>query len=211
MDNFNLRKYLTENKLTTNPRMLNEITVDDFFSSIQQSSGDNGMDIGTKVAVIKYGPSVILDIDDEKEEYLIQSQQTGKEVWVPFGMVQQTKSLEELPMKVQSQIKDLNQKNIKYKRLFLDNLLSNTEDFQYEKYKLAEVINFYLGIGQELWGIAKQYPEAVLYDDDYEELFLDILNDLITLSKLDKGDDEDLLQLINSYEKIGKIIGAGAL
>ena len=211
MDNFNLRKYLAENKLTTNPRMLNEITIDDFFSSIQQSSGDNGMDIGTKVAVIKYGPSVILDIDDEKEEYLIQSQQTGKEVWVPFGMVQQTKSLEELPMKVQSQIKDLNQENIKYKRLFLDNLLSNTEDFQYEKYKLAEVINFYLGIGQELWGIAKQYPEAVLYDDDYEELFLNILNDLITLSKLDKGDDEDLLQLINSYEKIGKIIGAGAL
>lgn len=211
MDNFNLRKYLAENKLTTNPRMLNEITVDDFFSSIQQSSGDNGMDIGTKVAVIKYGPSVILDIDDEKGEYLIQSQQTGKEVWVPFGMVQQTKSLEELPMKVQSQIKDLNQENIKYKRLFLDNLLSNTEEFQYEKYKLAEVINFYLGIGQELWGIAKQYPEAVLYDDDYEELFLDILNDLVTLSKLDEGDDEDLLQLINSYEKIGKIIGAGAL
>jgi hypothetical protein len=211
MDNFNLRKYLAENKLLTNYKRLNEITVDDFFSSIQQPSGNSGMDIGTKVAVIKYGPSVILDIDDDKKEYLIQSQQTGKEVWVPFGMVQQTKSLEELPMKVQSQIKDLNQENIRYKRLFLDNLLSNTEDFQYEKYKLPEVVNFYLGIGQELWNIAKQYPEAVLYDDDYEELFLNILNDLVTLSKLDGEDDEDLLQLINSYEKIGKIIGAGTI
>jgi hypothetical protein len=60
-----------------------------------------------------------------------------------------------------------------------------------------------------MWDIAKQNPKDVLYSDEFEDLFFLILNDLVKLKKLDKGENENLINLTQAYSKIGNIIGAG--
>jgi len=193
--------------------LLKENDIENLLSSINSfdpNNTENGINIGSNVAVIKHGPGTIIDIDDDNEMYTVKLLGTKKEIQVPFRSVQPTKLPEELPVKVQNNIETLRDEYETFKKYVVDNLLtSDEEDFNYEKYKLPNIINSYFTLGKQLWNICKQYPEAVLYSDEFEELFLDALNDLVTISKLDEEQDEDLNKLLVAYRKISDIIGAG--
>jgi hypothetical protein len=193
--------------------LLKENDIENLLSSINSfdpNNTENGINIGSNVAVIKHGPGTIIDIDDDNEMYTVKLLDTKKEIQVPFRSVQPTKLPEELPVKVQNNIETLRNEYETFKKYVVGNLLtSDEEDFNYEKYKLPNIINSYFILGKQLWSICKQYPEVVLYSDEFEELFLDALNDLVTISKLDEEQDEDLNKLLVAYRKISDIIGAG--
>jgi hypothetical protein len=50
---------------------------------------------------------------------------------------------------------------------------------------------------------------GISIDDEFEELFLEILGDLKVINKLDKNSNKELVSLVKAYEKIGDIIEAG--
>jgi len=193
--------------------LLKENDIENLLSSINSfnpNDTESGLNIGSNVAVIKHGAGTIVDVDDDNEMYTVKLLGTKKEIQVPFRSVQPTKFPEELPVKVQNNIETLKDKYEIFKKNVVGNLLtSDEEDFKYEKYKLPNIIDSYFTLGKQLWDICKQHPEAVLHSDEFEELFLDALDDLVTISKLDEEQDEDLNKLLVAYRKISDIIGAG--
>jgi hypothetical protein len=192
--------------------LLKEIDVDSLLNSISSfnpNDSEGGINIGSNVAVMKYGPGIIVNIDDEKEEYTVELLSNKKEIKVPFAFVQPTNLPEELPISVLNNIEEIANEHQNFRRNVVSNLLSsNEEDFNYERWKLSNIVDFYFDLGKQLWDICKQYPKEVLYNDEFEELFMDILGDLVTLNKLDQQQDEDLNKLVRAYRKIGDIIGA---
>ena len=192
--------------------LLKEMNMDSLLNSINSfdpSDTEGGINIGSNVAVIKYGPGVVVDIDDEKEEYTVKLNLNGKEIKIPFAFAQPANLPKELPISVLNTIEEIANEHQNFRRNVVGNLLSSDEEeFNYERWKLSNIINFYFDLGKQLWDICKQYPKEVLYNDEFEELFMDILGDLVTLSKLDQQQDEDLNKLVRAYRKIGDIIGA---
>jgi hypothetical protein len=201
--------------------LLKENDIDSLLNSINgfnSNDSEDGLNIGSNVSVIKYGAGTIVDIDDDNEMYIIELLDTKKEIKVPFTSVQPAKLPQELPIRVQNNIENLRDEYETFKKNVVGNLLTpDKEDmnsqihyyFNYEKYKLPNIIDSYFALGKQLWDICKQYPEAVLYNDEFEDLFLDAIDDLVTINKLDEEQDEDLNKLIIAYRKISKIIGAG--
>jgi hypothetical protein len=196
--------------------LLKESDIDSLLNSIGSFNPNDikgGINIGSNVAVIKYGAGQIVDIDEDNEEYTVKLLSNKKEIKVPFAFVQPTNLPEELPIGVLNQIEELGNEYNVFRRNVIGNLLSSNEedDFSTEKYKLPGIVDFYFDMGKQLWNMGKQYPDAVLYSDEFEELFMDVLDDIITLNKLDKEQDEDLNKLVRAYRKIGDIIGADVL
>jgi hypothetical protein len=197
--------------------LLKESDIDSLLSSIgsfNPNDTEGGLNIGSNVAVIKYGAGQIVDVDDETEEYTVKLLSNKKEIKVPFSFVQPANLPEELPTQVLNQIEELRGEHEIFRKNVVGNLLSSNEeedDFSMEKWKLPGIIDFYFDMGKQLWNICKQYPKTVIYSDEFEELFMDVLNDIITLNKLDKEQDEDLNKLVRAYRKISDIIGADVL
>ena len=113
-------------------------------------------------------------------------------------------------------IKKLEKEHKMYLKTFISNLANFNssnyrEDFQDEKWKLSSIAKFYLEIGEQLWNMFKQNNEYVTHSDEFEDLFIDISTLLNTLYKVDKGENEDLKNIVLAYKKIGKKIGAGVV
>lgn len=195
--------------------LLKENDIDSLLNSIGSFNPNDtkgGLDIGSNVTVIKYGEGQIVDIDDENEKYTVRLLSNKKEIEVPFTFVQPANLPEELPISVLNQIEKLTSEHEIFRRNVVGNMLSsNEDDFEMEKWKLSNIVNFYFNIGKQLWNICKQYPKMVIYSDEFEELFLDILDDIVTLNKLDQEQDEDLNKLVRAYRKIGDVIGADVM
>ena len=215
---FNLVKSITNEikRMQQLAGLLKEIDVDSLLNSISSfnpNDSEGGINIGSNVAVMKYGPGIIVNIDDEKEEYTVELLSNKKEIKVPFAFVQPANLPEELPINILSQIEELRNEYEVFRRNVIGNLLSSNEedDFSTEKYKLPGIVDFYFDLGKQLWDICKQYPQTVIYSDEFEELFLDILGDIVILNKLDQGEDEDLNKLLRAYRRIGDIIGADVI
>jgi len=101
-----------------------------------------------------------------------------------------------------------------YIRSFISNAADpnqKEEDFKDERWKLSSIADFYLGIGRQMWNMFKENEEYIIHSDEFEDLFLEILNVLRTLQKFDQGMNEDLEDIIRVYEKIGDKIGAGVI
>jgi hypothetical protein len=182
-------------------------------NSFNPNDAEGGLNIGSNVAVIKHGAGQIVDIDEDNEEYTVKLLSNKKEIKVPFAFAQPTNLPEELPTGVLNQIEELGNEYNVFRRNVIGNLLSSNEedDFSTEKYKLPGIIDFYFDMGKQLWNICKQHPDTVTHSDEFEDLFIDILNDIVTLNKLDQEQDEDLNTLVRAYRKIGDIIGADVL
>ena len=193
--------------------LLRENDIDSLLNSISSfnpNDSESGINIGSNVAVIKYGAGQIVDIDEENEEYTVKLLINKKEIKVPFAFVQPATLPEELPIKIQNQIEELRKEHEVFRRNVIGNLLSSDEEeFEMERWKLSGIVDFYFDLGKQLWDICKQYPQTVIYNDEFEELFLDILGDIVTLNRLDQEQNEDLNKLIRAYKRIGDIIGAG--
>ena len=196
-------------------RVLNENEFESFLNSlnigISQKTSDRGIDIGSDVAVIKYGQGVVVDIDDENQKYVVNTSK-GK-VTVPFNFVQPIKVTGE-DLKLLKQIKELEKEHKQFVRTFISNLAdfnsSNyEEDFKDEQWKLSSIAKFYLDLGQQMWDMFKENYDYITHSDEFEDLFLDILGMLKTFQKYDKGMNDDLDNIIQIYEKIGNKIGAG--
>ena len=196
-------------------RVLNENEFESFLNSlnigISQKTSDRGIDIGSDVAVIKYGQGVVVDIDDENQKYVVNTSK-GK-VTVPFNFVQPIKVTGE-DFKLLKQIKELEKEHKQFVRTFISNLAdfnsSNyEEDFKDEQWKLSSIAKFYLDLGQQMWDMFKENYDYITHSDEFEDLFLDILGMLKTFQKYDKGMNDDLDNIIQIYEKIGNKIGAG--
>lgn len=196
-------------------RVLNENEFESFLNSlnigISQKTSDRGIDIGSDVAVIKYGQGVVVDIDDENQKYVVNTSK-GK-VTVPFNFVQPIKVTGE-DLKLLKQIKELEKEHKQFVRTFISNLAdfnsSNyKEDFKDEQWKLSSIAKFYLDLGQQMWDMFKENYDYITHSDEFEDLFLDILGMLKTFQKYDKGMNDDLDNIIQIYEKIGDKIGAG--
>jgi len=193
--------------------LLRENDIDSLLNSISSFSPNDdkgGLNIGSNIAVIKHGAGQIVDIDEDNEEYTVKLLSNKKEIKVPFAFVQPTNLPEELPTGVLNQIEELANEHDNFRRNVIGNLLSTREedDFAMEKWKLPGIIDFYFDIGKQLWKICKQYPNTVIYSDEFEELFMNILDNITTLSTLDQEQDEDLNKLLRAYRKIGDIIKA---
>ena len=59
---------------------------------------------GSNVAVIKYGPGVITDIDEKNKQYTVKLLSTKKEIKVRFNDVQPSQFPEELPITIQNKL-----------------------------------------------------------------------------------------------------------
>lgn len=195
--------------------LLKENDIDSLLNSISSfnpNDSEGGLNIGSNVAVIKYGAGQIVDIDEDNEEYTVKLLSNKKEIKVPFAFVQPANLPEELPISVLNQIEELASEHEIFRRNVVGNMLSSDEeDFTSEKYKLTGIVDFYFDMGKQLWNICKQYPTTVIYSDEFEELFLNILGDLVTLNKLDQEQDEELNKLVRAYRKISDIIGADSI
>ena len=198
-------------------RVLNENEFESFLNSlnigISQKTSDRGIDIGSDVAVIKYGQGVVVDIDDENQKYVVNTSK-GK-VTVPFNFVQPIKVTGE-DFKLLKQIKELEKEHKQFVRTFISNLAdfnsSNyEEDFKDEQWKLSSIAKFYLDLGQQMWDMFKENYDYITHSDEFEDLFLDILGMLKTFQKFDKGMNDDLDNIVQAYEKIGDKIGAGVI
>ena len=210
-----IRKVLSEN----------ENDFKSFLSSLNidlpsTKSLDRGIDIGSDVATIGYGPGVVIYIDDEKRKYTVDI--GNKTVVVPFKFVQPITARQSsskstnIQSKLLDQIRELETEHKQFTKSFISNLAdfnsSNyEEDFKNEKWKLSSIAEFYLDLGQQMWGMFKTDYEYITHSDEFEDLFLDILWMLKHLKKYDKGEDDDLNDIVQSYEKIGDKIGAGTI
>ena len=170
-------------------RVLNENEFESFLNSlnigISQKTSDRGIDIGSDVAVIKYGQGVVVDIDDENQKYVVNTSK-GK-VTVPFNFVQPIKVTGE-DFKLLKQIKELEKEHKQFVRTFISNLAdfnsSNyEEDFKDEQWKLSSIAKFYLDLGQQMWDMFKENYDYITHSDEFEDLFLDILGMLKTFQK----------------------------
>jgi len=195
-------------------RVISEDYLDDLLNSIENfdpNDTSKGISIGSNVAVIKYGAGTVIDINTNNKTYKVKLLDNKKEVEVPFRMVQATSLPKELPISLLNKLEKLNKEYLQYKKFNIKNLLmtNSDEDFSTEKWKLEGIVQFCTELGQKMWDIVKQNPKDILHSDEFEDLFFLILNDLVKLKKLDKGENENLINLIQAYSKIGNIIGAG--
>ena len=195
-------------------KIISEDYLDDLLNSIENfdpNDASKGINIGSNVAVIKHGAGTIIDVDDKKKTYKVKLLGSKKEIEVPFGMVQATFLPKELSPLVLNELEKLSNEYLQYRKFNVKNLLmaNSEEDFSTEKWKLEGIVQFCTELGQKMWNIAKQNPKDVLYSDEFEDLFFLILNDLVTLKKLDGGNNENLLNLVQAYNKIGDKINAG--
>jgi phosphomevalonate kinase len=55
----------------------------------------------------------------------------------------------------------------------------------------------------------KRNRKFIEHSDEFEDLFFEIANFLVSLQKLDNNQDENLSMLVRSFGKIGDRIGAG--
>ena len=69
-------------------------------SSFDPNDSSQGINIGSNVAVMKYGPGVIIDIDEKNKQYTIKLLSTKKEIKVPFRDAQPAQFPEELPIAI---------------------------------------------------------------------------------------------------------------
>jgi hypothetical protein len=195
--------------------LLKESDIDSLLNSIDSFNPNDtkgGINIGSNVAVIGKGPGQVVDIDDDTEEYTVKLLSNKKEIKIPFAFAQPANLPEELPNNVLNQIEELRNEHEVFRRNVVGNLLSSKEgDLEMEKWKLPGIVDFYFDMGKQLWDICKKYPKMVIYSDEFEELFLDILEDIVTLNKLDQEQDEDLNKLVRAYRKISDIIGADVI
>jgi hypothetical protein len=193
-------------------KVLNENEFESFLNSLnietdQTKSSDRGIDIGSDVTVIKYGQGVVTDVDDKNKKYTVKT--SKGEVTVPFQFVQPIKVAGE-DFKLLKKIKELEKEHKVYYKNFVSNLVSsNEEDFNNEKWKISSIAEFYLNVGQQLWNMIKENYEYIIYSDEFENLFIDILTGLKRIQNLDNGMNENLNDLVQAYEKIGAKIGAG--
>ena len=178
-------------------------------SSFNPNDSSQGINIGSNVAVIKYGPGVITDIDEKNKQYTVKLLSTKKEIKVRFNDVQPAQFPEELPIAIQNKLEELYREYLTYQKNVITNITQDEEDFAYASWKLPNIVEHCLDLGKQLWEICKKYPKAVLHSDEFEELFLEILGDLKVINKLDKNSNKELVSLVKAYEKIGDIIGAG--
>jgi len=195
-------------------KILNENEFESFLNSLnidvtKSKSSDRGIDIGSDVTVIKYGQGVVTDVDDENEKYSVKTSRGI--VKVPFQFVQPIKVVDE-DFKLLDKIQELEKEHKTYYKNFVSNLVSsNEEDFKDEAWKISSIAEFYLNIGQQMWDMIKENYEYITYSDEFEDLFLDILNELKQIQNLDNRMNEDLNYIIQAYEKIGDKIGAGVV
>jgi hypothetical protein len=195
-------------------KVLNENEFESFLNSLnidvnKSKSSDRGIDIGSDVTVIKYGQGVVTDVDDENEKYSVKTSRGI--VKVPFQFVQPIKVVDE-DFKLLDKIQELEKEHKTYYKNFVSNLVSsNEEDFKDEAWKISSIAEFYLNIGQQMWDMIKENYEYITHSDEFEDLFLDILNELKQIQNLDNGMNEDLNYIIQAYEKIGDKIGAGVV
>jgi hypothetical protein len=195
-------------------KVLNENEFESFLNSLnidvnKSKSPDRGIDIGSDVTVIKYGQGVVTDVDDENEKYSVKTSRGI--VKVPFQFVQPIKVVDE-DFKLLDKIQELEKEHKTYYKNFVSNLVSsNEEDFKDEAWKISSIAEFYLNIGQQMWDMIKENYEYITHSDEFEDLFLDILNELKQIQNLDNGMNEDLNYIIQAYEKIGDKIGAGVV
>jgi hypothetical protein len=195
-------------------KVLNENEFESFLNSLnidvnKSKSPDRGIDIGSDVTVIKYGQGVVTDVDDENEKYSVKTSRGI--VKVPFQFVQPIKVVDE-DFKLLDKIQELEKEHKTYYKNFVSNLVSsNEEDFKDEAWKISSIAEFYLNIGQQMWDMIKENYEYITHSDEFEDLFLDILNELKQIQNLDNRMNEDLNYIIQAYEKIGDKIGAGVV
>jgi hypothetical protein len=133
--------------------------------------------VGSKVAVIKYGPGVVVDINDDFEEYTVKLLSNKKEVTVPFKNVQLRQSpAEEKGQEIAT--------------------LDSFENFILDKYAVP---------GQKISGLNNLYY-AILSSPQKERL-LELIkksgNKKLTPGKTSISDiDNELFNLIMSYIKL---------
>ena len=168
-------------------------------SSFNPNDSSQGINIGSNVAVIKYGPGVITDIDEKNKQYTVKLLSTKKEIKVRFNDVQPAQFPEELPIAIQNNLKELYREYLTYQKNVITNITQDEEDFAYASWKLPNIVEHCLDLGKQLWEICKKYPKAVLHSDEFEELFLEILGDLKVINKLDKNSNKEL-----SFNEISK-------
>jgi hypothetical protein len=194
-----IQKVLRENDFQS---FLNSLNID-----VNKTPLDRGIDIGSDVTVIKYGQGTITDINDKTKQYTVKT--SRGEVTVPFQFVQPIKVVGE-DFKLLKQIKQLEKEHKVYYKNFIGGLDSSSEEnFSTEKWKLSSIAEFYLNIGQQMWNMIKENYNYITHSDEFEDLFVDILNTLKNLQNKDNGINDDLNRIIQAYEKIGNKINAG--
>ena len=214
MDNFDLRKYLAENKATANSRILNEEDYKAFLNSLNINTSDieddNAIEIGDDVATIK-GPGTVVDVDSTNETYTVDLGKSKPYV-ASFASVRKLGDTIDSDHLLISDIDKLEQEHRAFQKNFvnLDFKSSNAvEDFKSEYWKLSKICDFYLELGQEMWNMFKRNRKFIEHSDEFEDLFFEIANFLVSLQKLDNNQDENLSMLVRSFGKIGDRIGAG--
>jgi len=206
-------------------KTLNENEFESFLNSLNISvtpygKSDRGIDIGSDVAVIGEGPGVVIDVDEKGKKYTVDLGKKTKVV--PFQFVQPintnqfSKKQRTERDNLLNQIKELTKEHKQYVKTFVGNLADFTgsryrADFKDEKWKLNSIAEFYLDLGKQLWNMFKVDNEYITHSDEFEDLFLDIIYLLQSLYKVDKGENEDLVNIVMAYRKIGDKIGAGTL
>jgi hypothetical protein len=216
MDNFDLRKYLIENKATANSRILKEEDFKDFLNSLDIDTSDiedaDTIEVGDDVATIK-GPGTVLDIDSENETYTVDLGKSRPYI-ASFLSVKKLGDTIDSDHLLISDIDKLEQEHRAFQKNFvnLDFRSQNAvEDFKSEYWKLSKICDFYLELGQEMWNMFKRNRKFIQHSDEFEDLFFEVANFLVSLQKLDNNQDQDLNMLVRSFAKIGNRIGAGVV
>ena len=214
MDNFDLRKYLVENKVTANSKILREENFKDFLNSLNIDTTDeeeeDGIEIGDDVATMK-GQGTVVDIDTKNKTYTVDIGKNRPYV-TPFVSVRKLKNAIKADYLLISDINELEAEHKAFQKNFvnLDFRGQNAyEDFKSEYWKLSKICDFYLELGQKLWNMIKQNRQFIEHSDEFEDLFFQVTNFLVSLQKLDKGQNEDLNTLVEAFGRLGRKIGAG--
>ena len=190
-------------------KALKESEFDEFLNSLNikltpSSKPSTGLDVGSQVAVIGKGPGEIVYVDDDKQQYTVVLSITGRDVTVPFQLVQPVKTLK-VDKDLLSRIKELEKDHRNYKKIFV----GDPQSFEGEVWKLGSIAEFYLEMGREMWDMFKQDYDYVTHSDEYEDLFLDILRLLKRLQQV--GQNDNLDKVVTAYEKIGDRLGSGVI
>ena len=197
-------------------KVLKENEFDSFLNSLgftpSSTHSDRGIDIGSDVAVIGSGPGIVIDVDEENKKYIVKTDDGEKEV--PFKFVQPIKIQHANDDSLLKRIKELEKEHKQFVKFFISNLANFNssnyrEDFKNEQWKISKIADFYLELGQQMWEMFKENYEYITHSDEFEDLFIDILFMLKRFKKFDEGRNDELVTLVQSYEKIGDKLGAG--
>jgi hypothetical protein len=213
-DKFDAGKWLVENKLTSTSKLLREDDYQDFLNSLNIDTSDvkddSAIEIGDSVATVR-GQGTVIDIDIKNEMYIVDIGKS-KPFVTPFGGVRKLESYIENDNLLISDINELEKEHKSFQKNFvnLDFSSSNAlEDFKSEYWKLPKICDFYLELGKKMWKMFKQNSDFIENSDEFEDLFFEVLNFLVSLQKIDKKQNEELNTLVSSYEQIGDRLGAG--